>query len=222
MKVIYCDVVKWGICLDFFVLNIFFDVYVKIGFLKDVLNLFDEMFERNYVLYVIFSWVNVCEDFVGFYIRLYWEGYKFNLYVFIFFLKWFVRVDKVEIGWWLYFFIVKFGFIFNVFVGVVFINVYVVCGVVDSVRSVFEGILRKDVVVWVGIVFCYVENGFLEDFFEFFFCMGMEGFMFNNYIFVCVLKVSIGLGVFGYVKSVYGRILKMCYELDFCVGIGLF
>ncbi|CAN7068350.1 unnamed protein product [Brassica rapa subsp. trilocularis] len=220
-KAIHCDVVKRGIRLDLFASNILLDAYVKTGFPKDASNLFDEMPERNHVSYVTLSRANACEDPVGLYTRLHREGHKLNPHVFTSFLKWFVRADKAEIGWWLHSFIVKLGFTSNAFVGAALINAYAVCWDVDSARSVFEGILRKDVVAWAGIVSCYVENGFLEDSLELLSRMGMEGFMPNNYTFACALKASIGLGAFGYAKSVHGRILKTCYELDPRVGIGL-
>lgn len=220
-KAIHCDVVKRGICVDLFASNILLDAYVKAGFAKDALNLFDEMPERNHVSYVTLSRANACEDPVGLYTRLHREGHELNPHVFTSFLKWFVGVDKAEIGWWLHSFIVKLGFTSNAFVGAALINAYAVCGDVDSARSVFEGILRKDVVAWAGIVSCYVENGFLEDSLKLLSRMGMEGLMPNNYTFACALKASIGLGEFDYAKSVHGRILKTCYELDPRVGIGL-
>ncbi|KAG2274048.1 hypothetical protein Bca52824_056603 [Brassica carinata] len=193
-KAIHCDVVKRGICLDLFASNILLDAYVKAGFAEDALNLFDEMPERNHVSYVTLSRGNACEDPVGLYTRLHREGHLLNPHVFTSFLKWFV---------------VKLGFTSNAFVGAALINAYAVW------------ILRKDVVAWAGIVSCYVENGFLEDSLKLLSRMGMEGLMPNNYTFDCALKASIGLGEFDYAKSVHGRILKTCYELDPRVGIGL-
>ncbi|KAF8061261.1 hypothetical protein N665_1207s0002 [Sinapis alba] len=220
-KAIHCDVVKRGICLDLFASNILLDAYVKSGFAKDALKLFDKMPERNNVSYVTISQGNACEDPVGLYIRLHREGHELNPHVFTSFLKWFVSVDKAEIGWWLHSPIVKLGFNSNAFVGASLINAYAVCGYIDSARSVFEGILSKDVVAWAGIVSCYVENGFFEDSLELLSRMGNDGFMPNNYTFASALKASIGLGAFDYAKSVHGRILKTCYELDPRVGIGL-
>ncbi|CAH8327681.1 unnamed protein product [Eruca vesicaria subsp. sativa] len=220
-KAIHCDVIKRGICLDLFASNILLNAYVKTSLSKDALKLFDEMPERNNVSYVTLSRGNACEDPVGLYTRLHREGHELNPHVFTSFLKWFVTVDKAEIGWWLHSPIVKLGLNSNAFVGAALINAYAVCGLVDSARSVFEGILSKDVVAWAGIVSCYVENGFLEDSLELLSRMGMEGFMPNNYTFASALKASIGLGEFDYAKSVHGRVLKTCYELDPRVGIGL-
>ncbi|KAL0735989.1 hypothetical protein Bca4012_012199 [Brassica carinata] len=220
-KAIHCDVVKRGICLDLYDSNILLNAYVKSGFAKDASNMFDEMPQRNHVSYVTLIQGKACEDPVGLYTRLHREGHVLNPHVFTSFLKWFVGVDKAEIGWWLHSLIVKLGFSSNAFVGAALINAYAVCGFVDSARSVFEGILRKDVVAWAGIVSCYVENGFLEESLELLSRMGMDGFMPNNYSFASALKASIGLGAFDYAKSVHGRILKTCYELDPRVGIGL-
>ncbi|ESQ41266.1 hypothetical protein EUTSA_v10012703mg [Eutrema salsugineum] len=220
-KAIHCDVVKKGSCLDLFASNILLDAYVKAGFANDALKLFDEMPERNNVSYVTLSQGNACEDPVGLYTRLHREGHELNPHVFTSFLKWFVSSDKAEIGWWLHPPIVKLGYSSNAFVGAALINAYAVCGFVDCARSVFEGILCKDIVVWTGIVTCYVENSFFEDSLELLSCMGMAGFMPNNYTFAMALKASIGLCAFDFAKGVHARILKTCYELDPHVGVGL-
>ncbi|XP_010492068.1 PREDICTED: putative pentatricopeptide repeat-containing protein At5g13230, mitochondrial [Camelina sativa] len=221
-KAIHCDVLKKGNCLDLFATNILLNAYVKTGFDKDALKLFDEIPERNNVSYVTLIQGYACEDPVGLYSRLHREGHELNPHVFTSFLKCFVSLDKAEICcWWLHSPIVKLGFDSNAFVGAALINAYSVCGSVDSARSVFEGILCKDIVVWAGIVSCYVENGYFEDSLELLSCMGMAGFMPNNYTFDTALKASIGLGAFDFAKGVHGRILKTCYELDPRVGVGL-
>lgn len=221
-KAIHCDIFKRGIRLDLYDSNILLNAYVKAGFAKDASNLFDEMPERNNVSFVTLIQGNACcEDPVGHYTRLHREGHELNPHVFTSFLKWFVRVDKAEIGWSLHSPIVKLGFDSDAYVGTALVNAYAVCGFVDSARSVFEGICCKDDVAWAGIVSCYVENGCLEDSLELLSRMGMDGFMPNNYTFASALKASIGLGEFDYAKSVHGRILKTCYELDPRVGIGL-
>ncbi|XP_010453383.1 PREDICTED: putative pentatricopeptide repeat-containing protein At5g13230, mitochondrial [Camelina sativa] len=220
-KAIHCDVLKKGSCLDLFATNILLNAYVKAGFDKDALKLFDEIPERNNVSYVTLVQGHACEDPVGLYSRLHREGHELNPHVFTSFLKCFVSLDKAEICLWLHSPIVKLGFDSNAFVGAALINAYSVCGSVHSARSVFEGILCKDIVVWAGIVSCYVENGYFEDSLQLLSCMGMASFMPNNYTFDTALKASIGLGAFDFAKGVHGRILKTCYELDPRVGVGL-
>ncbi|CAE6099062.1 unnamed protein product [Arabidopsis arenosa] len=220
-KAIHCDILKKGNCLDLFATNILLNAYVKAGFDKDALNLFDEMPERNNVSYVTLSQGYACQDPGGLYSRLHREGHELNPHVFTSFLKLFVSLDKAEICWWLHSPIVKLGYDSNAFVGAALINAYSVCGSVDSARSVFEGILCKDIVVWAGILSCYVENGYFEDSLVLLSCMGMAGFMPNNYTFDAALKASIGLGAFDFAKGVHGQVLKTCYELDPRVGVGL-
>ncbi|KAL1207066.1 putative pentatricopeptide repeat-containing protein [Cardamine amara subsp. amara] len=220
-KAIHCDVLKKGSCLDLFASNILLDAYVKAGFAADALKLFDEMPVRNNVSYVTLSRGDVCQDPVFLYTRLHREGHELNPHVFTAFLKWFVSLDKAEIVWWLHSPIVKLGYVSNAFVGAALINAYSVCGLIDSARTVFEGILCKDNVVWTGIVTCYVENGYFEESLELLSLMGMAGFMPNNYTFAMALKASIGLGAFDFAKGVHGRILKTCYESDIHVGAGL-
>ncbi|KFK25561.1 hypothetical protein AALP_AA8G130700 [Arabis alpina] len=218
---IHCDILKKGSWLDLFATNILLNAYVKAEFAADALKLFDEMPERDNVSYVTLIQGHVCEDYVGLYTRLVREGHELNPYVFTSFLKLFVSLDKAEIGWWLHSPIVKLGYCSNAFVGAALINAYSICGFVDSARSVFEGILCKDIVVWTGIVSCYVENGLFEDSLELLSRMGMAGFMPNNYTFAMALKASIGMGEFDFAKGVHGRILKTGYELDPNVGVGL-
>ncbi|KAG7602093.1 Pentatricopeptide repeat [Arabidopsis thaliana x Arabidopsis arenosa] len=220
-KAIHCDILKKGSCLDLFATNILLNAYVKAGFDKDALNLFDEMPERNNVSFVTLAQGYACQDPIGLYSRLHREGHELNPHVFTSFLKLFVSLDKAEICPWLHSPIVKLGYDSNAFVGAALINAYSVCGSVDSARTVFEGILCKDIVVWAGIVSCYVENGYFEDSLKLLSCMRMAGFMPNNYTFDTALKASIGLGAFDFAKGVHGQILKTCYVLDPRVGVGL-
>ncbi|CAN8256488.1 unnamed protein product [Cochlearia groenlandica] len=220
-KAIHGDVVKKGVSLDLFATNILLNAYVKAGFAEDALKVFDEMPERNNVSFVTLVQGSTCQDPVGLYIRLLREGHELNPHVFTSFLKWFVSLDKAEIGLWLHSPIVKLGYGSNAFVGAALINAYSVCGLIYSARTVFEGILCKDIVVWTGIVSCYVENGHLEESLKLLSRMGIAGFMPNNYTFATALKASIGLGAFDFAKGVHGRILKTCYVLDLHVGVGL-
>ncbi|KAM7267951.1 hypothetical protein ACFE04_010117 [Oxalis oulophora] len=224
-RALHSQIIKMGNCLDLFATNILLNYYVKSQILTDAITLFDEMPEKNTVSFVTllqgYASLLRYDEAVGLFTRLYKEGYELNPFVFTTVLNLIVSMEQGKLGWMLHGCIYKLGFESNAFVGTALMDAYSVCGKVDCVREVFDGVLNKDMVTWTGMLTCYAENDCFEQALEFFFRMRFAGFKPNNFTFTGVLKACLGLEEFNVGRSIHGCALKTRYELDLYVGIGL-
>lgn len=224
-KALHCEILKKGNFLDLFARNILLDFYVKSDALSDASKIFDEMPERNTISFVTliqgysqsFQLVEAFELFFG----LHREGHDLNPFVFTTILKLIVSVEWPKLGCCIHACICKLGHDSNAFVGTALIDVYTICGYVDSARQVFDAIGYKDMVSWTGMVACYAENDHFEESLQLFSQMRMSGFRPNHFTFTGVLKACIGLEAFDVGKGIHGCALKSRYELDLYVGLGL-
>lgn len=59
-----------------------------------------------------------------------------------------------------YGFVLKIGFVNDVVVVCVFVNMYVKRGDVESVKRVFEDLEKKDIIVWMVVIIGLVSYGY--------------------------------------------------------------
>lgn len=224
-RIIHCDILKRGNCLDVFAHNILLNLYLKTGHLSDGLNVFDEMPDRNVVSFVTmiqgYSQFKEYDKALDLFFRVHKEGHELNPFVFTTILKLLVSMDRLELALCVHAFIYKLGYGSDAFVGTTLIDAYSVFGIVNAAKEVFKGIVVKDMVCWTGMVSCYAESDCFEDSMNLFNRMRWEGLMPNNYTFASVIKACIGLKTVDVGKSIHGCVIKTCYEMDPYVGVSL-
>lgn len=81
----------------------------------------------------------------------------------------------------------KRGFLRNVFVGNALINMYAKCGNLDAARSVFDSMIKRDVLTWNSMIVGYGGHGLGKEAIEFFEKMLMAGFRPNSITFLGLL-----------------------------------
>ncbi|KAH0466970.1 hypothetical protein IEQ34_004208 [Dendrobium chrysotoxum] len=220
-KAIHCHVLKKGGCLDLFCRNILLNFYVRFDLVFSAHRLFDEMPDRNMVSFVnLIQGHAKCGNFTEatvLLLRLHREGHELNHFVFTTALKLFLMMDLPEVGHCLHASICKLGHDNNSFVGASLIETYSCCGLVDDARGVFDSI-KKDIVVWTGMVTCYSENECACEALLLFSEMMKEGLKPNNYTLTSLLKASVSLSSLDLGKSVHGCSVKSMYESDEYVG----
>ncbi|KAL6501079.1 hypothetical protein OROHE_025276 [Orobanche hederae] len=224
-RIIHCEILKRGNCLDLYARNILLNLHLKTGHLSNGLKVFDEMPERNVVSFVTmiqgYSQSKEYDKAVNLFFRAHKEGHDLNHFVFTSVLKLLVSMDWLELALCVHASIHKLGYGSNAFVGTSLIDAYSVFGVVDFAKEVFEGIAEKDMVCWTGMVFCYAENDCYEDSLALFNQIRSKGLLPNNYTFASVIKACLGLGNSDLGKSIHGCVVKTCYEMDPYVGVSL-
>ncbi|KAL7142993.1 hypothetical protein ABFS83_08G161400 [Erythranthe nasuta] len=224
-KILHCQILKRGNCLDLFARNILLNLYLKNGHFSDGLNLFDEMPDRNVVSFVTViqgcSQLGEYDKAVDLYFKLHKEGHELNPFVFTTILKLLVSMGWVEMVWPIHACGHKLGHDSNAFVGTALVDAYSVFGFANVAKEVFKGIVEKDMVCWTGMVSCYAENDCFEDAVDLFNQMRIERMVPNNFTFASVIKACLGLKAVRVGKSVHACVLKTCYEMDPYVGVSL-
>ncbi|KAI4326180.1 hypothetical protein MLD38_031518 [Melastoma candidum] len=160
-------------------------------------------------------------DAVDLFVRMHRDGHEMNAFVFTTLLNLLVSMKSSDDCDAVHASICKLGLERNAYVGTALIDAYSLCGNVSSAKKVFDEISCKDLVSWTGMLTCLAENGFSEDTIAMFSRMRKLPFKPNNYTFASVLKGSIGLDDLKLGRSIHGYILKLRYELDLYVGVGL-
>ncbi|XP_073143217.1 putative pentatricopeptide repeat-containing protein At5g13230, mitochondrial [Henckelia pumila] len=224
-KFLHCEILKRGVCLDLFAGNVLLNFYVKNETLHDGVKLFEEMPRRNMVSFVtLIQGYSLFEEYdkaVELFVRLHKEGHELNTFVFTTILKLVVSMDLPEFGWCIHACVYKLGHDADAFVGTGLIDAYSICGLVDTAKEVFNGIVHRDMVSWTGMVSCYAENNCFEDALDLYNQMRMDGLQPNNFTFASVIKACLGLGADSVGRSIHGCVLKTCYEMDRYVGVSL-
>ncbi|KAF6161599.1 hypothetical protein GIB67_009478 [Kingdonia uniflora] len=221
-KMVHCDLIKRGGCLDLFAWNSLLNMYVKSQLLLESRNLFDEMTERNTISFValIHGYIQGLhfDEAMGLFFRLHREGHELNAFVFTTVIKLFISMEFALLCWNVHACIYKLGHDSNAFVATAFIDAYSVSGNVDAARRVFEGVLVKDMVSWTGMLACYTENGYFEGALECFSQMRKVDIKPNSFTFASSIKACVGIANLGLGKSFHGCGLKTRYEMDPYVG----
>nr|UPT48596.1 pentatricopeptide repeat protein AaPPR415 [Agave angustifolia]UPT49900.1 pentatricopeptide repeat protein AaPPR1292 [Agave angustifolia] len=195
---IHAHVMKSGFELNVFVKTSLVCFYAKCGVLDVARKLFDEMGERNVV-----SWTGMIsgymesgrfEEGVGLFRRMLEMGIMPDSFTIVRVLTACAQVGDVRTGEWVREYVVEKGMDRNVFVSTSLVDLYVKCGCMERARSVFDGMVEKDVVTWSAMIGGYASNGLPREALELFFKMEKENLRPDCFTMVGVLSACARLG----------------------------
>ncbi|KAL4181190.1 hypothetical protein AMTRI_Chr12g235970 [Amborella trichopoda] len=137
--------------------------YTKRGELDDARMLFDEMNERDAI-----CWNAIIDGYtqhghfsesLTLFQQMLSENIKPNEVTMLSVLSACAHLGALDSGKWLHAYIDNNGFSSNLFVSTALIDMYCKCGSLEDARSVFNAMLRKDVVAWNAMVIGYAMHG---------------------------------------------------------------
>ncbi|KAM7513648.1 hypothetical protein LguiA_003231 [Lonicera macranthoides] len=159
----------------------------------DVCKLFDEMRVRNVVTWntLICGLANYSGKLksilhLGFHYfrRMVLQRVSPDYITFTNLLHTLVELDDIKIGGQLHCVVVKSGWCVDCFVKSVLVDLYVKFGLVKDAGRIFDCVIKRDVVLWNVMVFCYMLNAF-----GVFKLMRLEGIKGDNFTFASLLNV---------------------------------
>lgn len=119
------------------------------------------------------------------------DGMLLDRYFILIILKVCFVMKLGKVGKMVYGYIIKWGIEEDVFVGNVFIGMYVNCGNLRWLKIVFDIMNEGDVVIWIVFVVVYMIYGFLDEVIDVFCRMELDGvkvdlIFWNVFVFGCV------------------------------------
>ncbi|XP_060209425.1 pentatricopeptide repeat-containing protein At1g53600, mitochondrial [Lycium barbarum] len=149
------------------------DGYSKNGRVIEARGLFDTMKERNEVTWgaMIDGYMKNCcfEDGFDLFLRMRRQSdVRLQPTMLTIVLEACGRFSRHRQGYQVHGLVSRLGFEFDVFLGNSLITMYSRFGCVDAAKSVFDSMLRKDVISWNSLISAFVQAGNLEEGYELF------------------------------------------------------
>ncbi|POO02733.1 DYW domain containing protein [Trema orientale] len=224
-KQVHAIAVKAGQIRDVFVGCGCFDMYCKTGLWDDAGQVFDEIPQRNIVMWNAYMSNAVLGgrprraivkfmDFLG-------VGGKPDSITFCAFLNACSDMWVLELGRQLHGFVIRYGFGNDVSVMNGLIDFYGKCRDVASSAMVFDRISRRNDVSWCSMMAVYVQNDEEEKACEVFLQVRKVGLEPNDFMVSTVLSACAGLSGFELGRSVHALAVRICVDGNIFVGSAL-
>ncbi|XP_022991386.1 putative pentatricopeptide repeat-containing protein At3g15930 [Cucurbita maxima] len=169
LQQIHCRAIKTGLAANPVLQNrvMAFCCTHECGDLKYARHLFDEMPEPN-----LFIWNTMIRGYsrldspelgVSLYLEMLRRGVKPDNYSFPFLFKGFTRDIALQCGRELHGHVLKHGLLSNVFVHTALVQMYLLCGLLDTARGVLDAGSKADVIAWNMMIAAYNKVGKFEE-----------------------------------------------------------
>lgn len=222
---IHDDVARLGLLkVDLFVGCTLVDMYMKCGSIAKAKKLFNELPNRNVVLWnaLIAGYVENehNEEALDCYKQMRVQGFIPDAVTFVSMLKAFASTKNVDKGVEVHVEIERRGFLErNVFVGSSLVDMYVKCGLLAKAHQVFDKLLVRDVVSWTALIWGHTEHGPGEEALECFERMLLDSVSPNGATFVCILKACANIGAINKGRDIHSEIeRKRLLDKNIVVG----
>lgn len=155
-KSVHCEVSKTGLLVDFHVANSLITMYARCREMVFARKVFDEMTDRDLV-----SWNSIISGysrmgFAGEAVAMFgemWEGgMEPDEMTLVSVLAACGDLGDLNLGKLIEERLVKKGKELNSYIGSALINVYGKCGELESARRIFDGMKRKEIVIWNSMI----------------------------------------------------------------------
>ncbi|GAB2284837.1 hypothetical protein Dimus_019290 [Dionaea muscipula] len=226
---LHCLAFKNGYLKHLFVSCGLIGMYSKCGDVHDARKLFDEIPERDAVVWnsmiSAYSQRGWGEEACSLFSNLTADCKDWNVLVNDFTLASVLnacaQMGFLGSGQCVHGFAIKTGFNFNVFVGGSIVDMYCRCGRVSSARCAFDGLENRDVVVWNTMIARYAQSNCGEEALELFHQMERYGIPPNDSTFSCIIQASRMMPDSALVRCFHAKTLQLGFSSDLYVGTAL-
>ncbi|KAL5992190.1 hypothetical protein ACLOJK_013105 [Asimina triloba] len=198
-KQIHGLTVKYGVSLDIFTGSALIDVYSKCSFVDDARVVFEEMDEKDIVVWnaMIFCYTlnGQCEDALKLFLDLQLAKMKLNEFTFVALVASASNLASLFHGLQFHNQITKTGLDFDPYVSNALIDMYAKCGSIEEARKLFDTSKGRDVVCWNSMISRYAQHGHAEEALVLFERMQDEGMEPTYVTYVGVLSACSHVGL---------------------------
>lgn len=198
-KQIHALIVKFGVSLELFAGSALVDVYSKCSCVKDAKLVFEEMIEKDIVVWnAMFSGFTQQlenEQALKLYLELQLSGHKPNDFTFTALLKAVSNLASLPLGQQFHSQLIKMGLNNDPFVANALVDMYAKCGSIEEARKMFRSTIWRDVVCWNSMITTFSQHGEAEEAIQLFEAMIKEGIKPTYVTFVSVLSACSHVGL---------------------------
>ncbi|CAM8950318.1 unnamed protein product [Rhodiola kirilowii] len=169
---VHCQTFKFGLGADLYVMTGLLVVYAKSGDVESARKVFDKMTERNVVCWNAmvdgFAQHGRPYDALELFQVMLEKGIRANEVTVVSVLNACAQVGALETGRWIHSYIESNNICFNVHVGTALVDMYCKGGSLEDARTVFDKIIKKDIVAWNSMLTGYAMHGYSKEAFNLF------------------------------------------------------
>ncbi|KAG9450079.1 hypothetical protein H6P81_010044 [Aristolochia fimbriata] len=214
-KQIHSLIVKFGISVDLYAGSSLVDVYSKCSCVDDARLVFEEMEERDVVVWnaMIYGYAQNSQSEMAalLFLKFLLEGMKPNNFTFVALVTSASNLASLVLGLQFHCQAMKMGFELEPYVSNALVDMYAKCGSIKEARRLFDAMMERDVVCWNAMICTYAQHGHAAEALEIFQKMKDVHVRPNYVTFVAVLSacshaglVDEGLKQFNSMKNEFG------------------
>jgi len=191
-KQIHCLIIKFGVSLDVFAGSALIDVYSKCSCIRDARLVFEEINEKDIVVWnaMFFGYTQQLEneEALKLYLELQLSRQRPNEFTFAALITASSNLASLQHGQQFHNQVIKTGVDCDPFVINSFVDMYAKCGSIEEAHKAFTSTFSRDVVCWNSMISTYAQHGEADEALQMFELMIKEGIKPNYVTFVGVLS----------------------------------
>ncbi|XP_075509546.1 pentatricopeptide repeat-containing protein At4g39530 [Primulina tabacum] len=191
--------IKFGFNLERFCGCALIDVYSKFSSIRDVRHVFEEIEEKDIVVWNSmlsgYAIQSENEEALRLYLRLLHTGERPNGFTYVAVITVSSSLASLLHGLQFHNQAIKIGLGFNSFVANALMDMYAKCGSLDAARSLFNSILHRDIPCWNSMISIYAQYGDAEKALQIYEEMNSEGVKPDYVTFVVLMSACAHAGL---------------------------
>lgn len=196
---IHSLIIKFGVCLNMFAGSSLIDVYSKCSYTEDARRIFEEMNEKDIVVWnaMLFGYTQQLEneEALKLFLELQSSRQNPNEFTFAALLTSASNLASLQQGRQFHAQLIKLGLDFDPFVTNAIIDMYAKCGSFEDSNRTFNCAVWKDIVCWNSMITTYAYHGEAKEALMMFDRMMQEGIKPNYVSFVGILSACTHAGL---------------------------
>ena len=156
-------IIKYGVSLELYAGSALVDVYAKCSYVKDARLVFEEMNEKDIVVWnaMLFGYAqqSESEDALRLFLKLQHTRHRSNEFTFVAVITAASNQASLPHGQQFHNLLQKSGLEFDPFVNNALVDMYAKCGCLEDARKIFNSAIWRDVVCWNSMISTYAQHG---------------------------------------------------------------
>lgn len=217
--------IKAGMCLDIIIEGSLLDLYVKCSDVETARKFFLATKTDNVVLWnvmlVAYGQLGDLHESFNIFSRMQIKGLKPNQYTYPSILRTCTSVGALDLGVQIHTQAIKTGFLPNVYVCSVLIDMYAKHGELETAMKIFRRLSEDDIVSWTAMIAGYAQHDMFSEALKLFEEMQERGIQSDNIGLASVISACAGIQALNQGRQIHTQSIVSGYSSDISVGNAL-